>query len=190
MNPISDAIDKMLEENKIDVKELYILLTPTERSILKILVDKKRPMTVNDIRNAMIDDFRALVNYYGYGSPKDKLEITPGTKVVCDCGYSNPPKLKYWEGEYEKNPEKFKQIYYETRNISQMSEKRKHIARLLKKYGLAEIPAFATIEKILHEFVAMGLVLSREEIVGRGKKLYVINPRIIDKLSEIINSNY
>jgi|GEM_PF-4697521 hypothetical protein len=192
---LSGSIDKLLEKSEIDVDELYILLTPLERTILKTLASEKRPLTVNEIRNLLIEDFERVIeswnpNLFVIEESLEELDpdiIELGARRRVKKLGPDFSKLRFWEGRYDLDLKTLELIKEEISEIKPRYKKIRKLGELLKKHSVADIPAFATIEKVLNEFAAMGLVLSRNEVVGRGKKLYVINPRILDKLTKLFN---
>ncbi|RLI76204.1 hypothetical protein DRO97_01370 [Archaeoglobales archaeon] len=168
---------ELLEKEISDVSEIETLLTGVEKTILNVLKKKKRAMNVNEIRNTIIDDFMNLMKYYVRS--RDRL------KPVGLDYYSDKPVLQFWDGDYNDIPDLFISIYNELKdmgilkNYNVLERDKKKVASLLKKYGIANIPTNSTIERVLREFEASGLVISRSDTGGKGKKLYALNPKIL-----------
>jgi len=219
---VQDAIEKLLkiaEKGEIDFAEIEILLSGEEKTVLNVLKDKKRAMNVNEIRNAIIDDFINLIKYYGKLSTlkKEKTELEkkksaephpPLNTIIWEYRRNisskslediriewiqekikdlkrSKPDMRYWEKDYDDIPENFAKIYEKLReegilkNGKILERDKRKVADLLRKYGIANIPAYSTIERILTELEAAGLVISRLDSGGKGKKLYAINPKIL-----------
>ncbi|ADB58662.1 hypothetical protein [Archaeoglobus profundus] len=102
----------------------------------------------------------------------------------------NKPRMEFWEGEFEDIPELFIKVYEELKqrkilkNGKILERDKRVVAELINKHGIARIPSYKTIERILTELEAGGLVVSRPDSGGRGKKLYAINPKLLKKLEE------
>jgi len=100
------------------------------------------------------------------------------------------PRLEVWEGDFEDLPEQFTKIYEELKRREILKNKKilerdkRIVAELINKYGIAKIPSYKTIERILIELEAGGFVISRLDSGGRGKKLYAINPKLLKKVEE------
>ncbi|WP_456469373.1 hypothetical protein [Archaeoglobus sp.] len=165
---LDKTIEKMLQTKKIDVEELLILLTPAERAVLKILAIEAKPLTISDVRNMIIDDImEKILSPTILASPSENITL----------------KLRWWPEVLNVEKSILVDIHAQIKNVQPKYKKRIKAVELLRKHNIIEIPAHQTIEKILNEFVAMGLVLSRQEIVGR-KKLYVINPKVLKEVRE------
>jgi len=198
---VQNAIEKLLkaaEKGEIDLTEIEVLLSGEEKTVLKVLKDKKRAMNVNEIRNAIIDDFINLIKYYGELSMLEKTRsklvknewLAPPFKIESvekkiKNLMSSKPNMKYWEKDYVDSPEIFAEIYEKLKemeilkNGKMLERDKRKVAELLKKHRIANIPAYSTIERILTELEAAGLVISRLDSGGKGKKLYAINPKIL-----------
>jgi len=158
-------------EERTNLDELLVLLTPVERAILKILSMEAEPLTISDIRNKLIDDVM------------DKI-LSPTVNVYQAKNKIQPPlqfKIRIQPSEQDV----FDKIRAEIKKVQPRYKKRQKTAELLRKYNILEIPAHQTIEKILNELIAAGLVLSREAIIGK-KKLYVIDPKVLGEVREAI----
>ena len=98
--------------------------------------------------------------------------------------------MEFWEGEFEDIPELFIKVYEELKqrkilkNGKILERDKRVVAELINKHGIARIPSYKTIERILTGLEAGGLVVSRPDSGGRGKKLYAINPKLLKKLEE------
>lgn len=181
---LEETIERMLENREINLNELQVLMTPLERTILKVLMEKRTPLTVNEIKNILIADFQRILKHYDIEYLADPKR--PGEPKIEYKKPGKTPEPLYWEGDYEFSPNTFSELGFELRKMEKAQNLPKYkvrtkIAGLLKKYGIVDIPSFNSINKILFEFEAQGLILSRDEVVGRGKKLYVINPKLINK---------
>ncbi len=96
---------------------------------------------------------------------------------------------KIWVGKVNTDEkiilEALKEIERKGINLNHPTSREKRaIADILKKKGIVSIPSHKTIERILMDFELAGVVVSRLDISGKGKKLYALNP----KLAKFIDS--
>ena len=207
-----EKLIQLIEEEKTDFEEFEVLLSAEEKTILNVLKKKKRAMNINEIRNSIVDDFIKLIKYYGkinelreelkkLDNKKEFIIIKPSSgrfmdliakkdKIVSELVIieSQKPKMEYWVGEFEDVPELFIKVYKELReknilkNGKILERNKRIVAELINKYGIARIPSYKTIERILIELEAGGFVVSRPDSGGKGKKLYAINPKLLKKM--------
>jgi len=164
LNKIIEAMEK-LERNGIDPSKVLVGLTGIERSILNVLIENEQAMNPNEIRRALILD---VMRFFLSVSGKVKEEYT----------------LKYWRGglHYPAEEKELFKLWHKNRNLP--PQKRfEEDAKLLKRFGVADIPDYRTIERILREMELMGIVISRDE-VGKAKKVYFVNPVFLEKVKK------
>ncbi len=201
---ITEALEKYLslvEKGIIDLNDIEMLLSAEEKTVLNILKKKRVAMNINEIRNAIVDEFLELLRYYKklalLHEKQRKAEFDLKRTTVRDAEIKkskwehHTQELREFESkkpvitcelDYIDSYGLFKELeeHMEKEGLSPYTiteaDKRK-VASLLKKIGIVSIPAYSTIERILNELEASGLVISRQGT--GGKKLYAINPLIL-----------
>lgn len=168
-----------LESGEIQLEDVLVALSPEEKSIINVLIEKKAALNLNAIRNILIDDFIGLIMHY---------RKIYGWQILNKNGEekTKKPKLSFWEGDFNDDPDLFNRAYeiLKQEGVIKNSGKildrdKERVAKVLKDLGIVEIPTRPTIQKILDEFVAAGLVLKRPDSRSKGKMLYFINPQIL-----------
>jgi len=156
-----DTLKKAFELSGKELKKMYNLLTDVEQAILNVLIKEKKALSVKEIRNLLIDDF---YNFIVNSVPTKYVELTPSILSSLD---------------------RKKQVEFKSLKSLNPTQRRVEAQKLLKNYGIAEIPSFQTIEKILNELVAAGLVIKRVPLLSRKTKaVYAANPNLIDELCD------
>ena len=158
---------------KPKLENLLSTLTPIEKSILLILVKTGGAIHANRIRELLITDavFSVLCRMSEFEKELRRAGVTPENTPIFWLDLIKPPKkLDEFVNFARKTP---------------LTELDKY-ARELKRQGMAKIPDYKTIQKILYELTATSLVVSRSEVGGKAKTLYAINPKIKDELARIL----
>ena len=184
---MDDLIQKMielLEKRELSIEGFEYLLTPEEKSVWNVLKYKKHALNVNEIREAIIDEFINFLNSYsGEEDPKAIYVL------------SRPALKHIWVGKVNFSKKTINEALDEINdkgiNLENPTSREKRIvADILKRKGIVSIPSHKTIERILENFEKMGVVVSRPDVRGKGKKLYSLNPRLakfVDS-SKLVNS--
>ena len=161
---IIEAIEKF-EKAGVEPSKILVSLTGVERSVLNVLIAYEQAMNPNEIRNVLI------------------LDVVAYLLSLCGRGFKGY-KLKYWRGEFHYPLNEKEVLKALGKNVQPTTQKQfEEDAKILKKYGIANIPDYRTIERILRELELMGVVISREE-VGKAKRVYFINPLFLEKIKK------
>ena len=160
----------MLEKGELSIEGFEYLLTPEEKTVWNVLKYKKHALNVNEIREAIIDEFIDVLKKYS-------KEIDPKTIYTL----TRPISRHIWVGKVDLSKEKFDEAFNEILNKginleNPTSREKRIIADILKRKGIVSIPSHKTIERILENFEKIGVVVSRPDVGGKGKKLYSLNP--------------
>jgi len=166
-----NLLKKAWEISGEELEEIYNLLTDVEQTILNVLIKEKRAIPVKEIRGLLIDD----ITQYILG----KYEKLPAGFVVES---DKSPTLRYFRENPLLDMSITVELWKELQRIpkSPPTKRRSEAEKILKKYHIAEIPSFQTIEKILNELVAAGLVIKRTPIMAtKTKAVYAANPKLL-----------
>jgi type III secretion system FlhB-like substrate exporter len=173
-------LKKALELSGEELLKVYNLLTPVEQAILKVLIVEKTALSAKEIRNKLID---YLITYFEYVytlANYKSYSVTPKFDLI---------QSLFFEELEENIPEDTakkiaEELISKLKNIESSTEKRAIAEKIIKNYKIAEIPSFQTIEKILTELVASGLVIRRKPIYSsKVKFVYAINPNLLNKIN-------
>jgi len=169
-------LKKAWEISGEDLEEIYNLLTDVEQTILNVLIKERRAMPVKEIRGLLIDD----ITQYILGKFKEIDVIS--SKLALGSIKLKPATLKYFRENPSLDMSITRELWEELRKIpkSPPTKRRSEAEKILKKHHIAEIPSFQTIEKILNELAAAGLVIKRTPIMAtKIKAVYAANPKLL-----------
>ncbi|AGK60974.1 hypothetical protein Asulf_00970 [Archaeoglobus sulfaticallidus PM70-1] len=176
-SPIIEAIEK-IEKLEIEPSEILTILTGPEKSVLYALLMSEKAINPNEIRTLLTRDvILFLLRYANYWNLRVKLKKMKFPDHLRPFIWKDIINLhSFHDGEVVKE-------------LKSLTKKpiSKHIndyIKFLKKYDIAKIPDYRTIERILKEFEVSGIVISRIE-VGKAKKVYALNPLLRKKISMI-----
>jgi predicted transcriptional regulator len=164
-----NLLKKAFELSGEELKEIYNLLTPLEQTILSVLLIERSALSVKVIRNKIID---YLIEFF-----KSPFRTIKNRKYYYFFRFLDIP--------YELQSQIMSELKEKLENTKTPSERRKIAEKIFKKHGIVEIPSFQTIEKILIELVASGLVIRRKPIIAtKTKFVYAVNPKLLKELDK------
>ena len=213
MREVIEKLERMVKEKQVDLQDFKAMMTAEEQTIVNVLEANLRAMNVNEIRNAIIDDFiRLLKRYEPLYKVVKELELLQKSKrgekkskfVVKDWEERRNGKIEelkeqlenlrrqlrwftfsYWVGEVDSDEElilkaieELEKIGVWKKGVIKDRDKRK-VAEVINRCKIARIPSFKTIERILENLELSGIVISREDVKGKGKRLFALNPLLL-----------